>query len=637
MSTFNTFGFSEPILKAVAEMGFETPTPIQAQAFEILLKEDTDFLGLAQTGTGKTAAFGMPMLEKIDKKSKKVQAVILSPTRELCQQIANQLEAFSKYDKSVKVVSVFGGASVQGQLNQLKDNPQIIVGTPGRFIDFLKRGKIKLDHLKVIILDEADEMLNMGFKEDMDEILSYSDGEKMTWLFSATMPKEIRRIIKNYMTEPKEVQVISEQQTNKNITHAYSLVRRDDKLDAIMRIVDTHPEMYGLVFCNTRMDTVEISKGLSKAGYRADLLNGDLSQGQRDAVMNRFKSGQLNLLVATDVAARGIDVNDLTHVIHHRLPDQLENYTHRSGRTARAGKKGISLSLISGKDKSRVSNLERTLKVTMDHFPIPVYSDVAKIRRQHWLEQLIKLDEDSIEFDEETQAKIEKAIKGITKINLVKKMMSKELAGLSKNKSTEDLNAPAGRERGERGERDRGRGRDRDRGRGRDRDRGRDRKDRDRGGRGESRDRGRGRDDRREERGDRGERSRSRDDKRESRDRNETRDRGTSRDRSSRSDRGDRGSKDFSKKAVENNMSMFRVDVGENALTNKGHLLRLLCEKTGLSKRNFGDIMLNREDSVVSVEHKYSHQFHFNFKGTKVDGKKVNVEVVNTGKKKNKK
>ena len=589
MSTFTTYGFSEPILKAVTEMGFESATPIQDQTFNILLEEDTDFLGLAQTGTGKTAAFGLPMLEKIDPKLSKVQAVILSPTRELCQQIAVQLESFSKYKKGIKVVSVFGGASVQGQISQLKSKPQIIVGTPGRFIDFLKRGKIKLDDLEVIILDEADEMLNMGFKEDMDEILSFVSGDKMTWLFSATMPAEIRRIIKDYMTDPKEVQVISEQKTNKNITHSFSLVRREDKLDAIMRIVDTHPDMYGLVFCNTRMDTVEISKGLTKAGYRADLLNGDLSQAQRDSVMNRFKSGQLNLLVATDVAARGIDVNDLTHVIHHRLPDQLENYTHRSGRTARAGKKGVSLALISGKDKSRVSNLERFLKIEMVHYPIPMYSEVATIRRKHWLNQLLELDENSIELDNDTQEAIEKAIKGITKINLGKKMMSRDLGSLGKNKSTEDLNASMERSRGER-RRDRGRGdsrRDRERGRSRDRKGGRDRDER-RGGR-------------------------------------------------ERGSRSDRSQKDFNKRAVERNMSMFKVDVGEDVLTNKGHLLRLLCEKTGLSKRNFGDIMLNRNDAMVSVEHKYSHQFHFNFKGTKIKGKKVNVEVVNAGKKKNKK
>ena len=588
MSTFTSYGFSEPIIRAVTDMGFESATPIQDQTFNILLEEDTDFLGLAQTGTGKTAAFGLPMLEKIDPSLPKVQAVILSPTRELCQQIAVQLEAFSKYKKGIKVVSVFGGASIQGQINQLKGKPQIVVGTPGRFIDFLKRGRIKLDDLEVVILDEADEMLNMGFKEDMDEILSFVNGEKLTWLFSATMPKEIRRIISDYMTDPKEVQVISEQKTNKNITHSYSLVRRDDKLDAIMRIVDTHPDMHGLVFCNTRMDTVEISKGLTKAGYRADLLNGDLSQAQRDSVMNRFKSGQLNLLVATDVAARGIDVNDLTHVIHHRLPDQLENYTHRSGRTARAGKKGISLALISGKDKSRIAHLERFLKIEMTHFPIPLHSEVANIRRQHWLGQLLELDENSIEWDDDTQEAIGKAIKGITKINLVKKMMSRDLGNLGKNKSTEDLNAPLERSRGER-RKDRGRGdsRKRDRGRGKDRERGRNREDR-RGGR-------------------------------------------------ERGGRSDRSQKDFNKRTVDKNMSMFKVDVGEDVLTNKGHLLRLLCEKTGLSKRNFGDIMLNKNDAIVSVEHKYSHQFHFNFKGTKVKGQKVNVEVVNTGKKKNKK
>lgn len=614
MSKFDSYGFSEPILKAITEMGFENATPVQQETFPILLnEEDTDFMGLAQTGTGKTAAFGLPLLEKIDPTLRKTQGVILSPTRELCQQICQQMFAFTKYLGKVDMVPVFGGASISNQIRDIKKGPQVIVGTPGRFIDLLNRKVINLDHLDYIILDEADEMLNMGFREDIDEILSFVSGDINTWLFSATMPKEIRRIVKEYMSDPKEVKIEPEQTTNKDITHMYSYIQGKHKHDALKRIIDVTPDIYGIVFCKTKRDTEEVSQRLTKDGYKADYLNGDLSQSQRDNVMARFKNGQLNLLIATDVAARGIDVNNLTHVIHYALPDQLENYTHRSGRTGRAGNKGTSISLISGRDKSRLKHLERQLDIKVEYYKIPAYSDVAAIRIQHWAEKLIGTDESKLNISEEMETWLAEKLKRVTKIDLVKKLLSGQSALVGGDYEIEDLNATGqGRDGGrDRGGRDRG-GRDRrDRG-------GRDRRDRDRGGR-DRRDRG-GRDRRdRDFRGgdrrrdDRGRDRRDRDDRREERgrDRGERSERSYSRDRSS------------SRSAV--GMTTFTIDIGSTVLSNKGHLIRLLCDESGLNKSCFGDLDIKKKETKVLVRDAFADEFKANFKGTRVQGQKVKV------------
>lgn len=610
MSNFSSFGFSEPIIKAVTDMGFEKPTPIQAQSYPQLLGQETDFLGLAQTGTGKTAAFGLPMLELIDPTSPHIQAVILSPTRELSQQIAAQLLDFSAYLPDVKVVSVFGGAPIQGQIRQLKNRPQIIVGTPGRFIDFLNRGRINLDHLKVIILDEADEMLNMGFKEDMDEILSHVSGEKMTWLFSATMPKEIRRIISDYMTDPAEVQIIAEQQTNKNITHTYCKVKRADKTDALKRIVDVHSDMYAIIFCNTRADTIEVAKSLSKGGYKADFLNGDLSQAQRDAVMGRFKSKQITLLVATDVAARGIDVNDLTHVIHYRLPDHIENYTHRSGRTARAGKEGTSIALISGRDKDRVRRIERMLKISMEVYDIPRLHEVGKIRQQHWMQKVAEIDADDYEIDPETMQWIQQGLDQISKMELVRRLMKRDLGVGGRREQKDDLN-------------DAGRSRDR----------------KDRNGRRESRrDRERGERKPREKRVEKEWEKRRNSRKNDRNEERSLRDNGFKVKTKGRSYEPEAVNlPKLKRRAVQENMNLFTLDAGLEVIENKGHLLRLLCDKSGLSRSNFGDIHLDFGTCYVSVAHKYANQFKFRFNGTKVDGVKISVAPMAAGKGKKKK
>lgn len=343
LDSFDTLGLSAPILKAIGQLGFDTPTDIQSQAIPQLLQGDSDFIGLAQTGTGKTAAFGLPLLDHLDATDDSVQALILAPTRELGQQIAEQIDLFAKHLKGIKSVAVYGGANITTQISQLKRPRHVVIATPGRLIDLVKRKALKLDQIKYLVLDEADEMLNMGFKDELDTILEFTPDSKKTWLFSATMPREIRRMVKQYMESPFEVSVDPKTTVNANIEHKYAIVKQSDKTEAMGRFLELEPDLYGVVFCRTRRDTQALAEDLLKMGFRADALHGEMSQPQRDRVMNRFKNRDLQVLVATDVAARGIDVNDLTHVFHHSLPSEQAYYTHRSGRTARAGKKGISL------------------------------------------------------------------------------------------------------------------------------------------------------------------------------------------------------------------------------------------------------------------------------------------------------
>lgn len=362
MHTFNELGLAEPIVKSVAEMGFETPTPIQSKVIPQLLAEITDLVALSQTGTGKTAAFGLPLMSILDFQSRQTQALILCPTRELCIQITRDLQTFAKYIPEARVVAIYGGAGIQGQIQELQKGAHIVVGTPGRMTDMIGRRKIKLSTVQYVVLDEADEMLNMGFKEDLDTILNETPEDKNTWLFSATMPDEVLRISRNYMEDPLEVTVGSKNSGNENIEHVYYPVRNHDKYAGLRRIADYHPDIYAIVFCRTKIETQQIADRLVKDGYSADALHGDLSQAQRDHVMKRFRNHMIKLLVATDVAARGIDINDVTHVINFNLPDELENYTHRSGRTARAGKKGISVALAGPQDMGKIRTIERIIK-----------------------------------------------------------------------------------------------------------------------------------------------------------------------------------------------------------------------------------------------------------------------------------
>jgi len=359
MNSFEGLGINAEIVKALTELGFVEPTPIQKQAIPVLISKDTDLVALAQTGTGKTAAFGIPLIQGINTGSRNAQALILCPTRELCLQITKDLQAFSKFTKGLRVVAIYGGASIINQIREVKEGAQIIVGTPGRMVDMIDRKAISLKGVSKVVLDEADEMLSMGFQDDLKTILSDTPEEKSTWLFSATMSKEVASIAKKYMESPLEVTVGNKNQGAENIEHIYYMVHERDKYPALKRIADFYPDIFAIVFCRTKIETQKVADLLIKDGYNADALHGDLSQAQRDFVMKRYRSRSLQMLVATDVAARGIDVNDITHVINYNIPDELESYTHRSGRTARAGKSGFSIILTNYREIGKIKALER--------------------------------------------------------------------------------------------------------------------------------------------------------------------------------------------------------------------------------------------------------------------------------------
>jgi len=361
MSLFEAFGLRNEILRAIADLGFEEPTPIQAETIPYLLNPNADMIGLAQTGTGKTAGFGLPILQQVNLKQKNIQALVLCPTRELCMQITRDIQSYAKYVPEFKIVAVYGGASIQPQIQALNRGVQMVVATPGRAIDLLNRHILKVQDVKWLVLDEADEMLSMGFQDDLDTILAETPAEKQTLLFSATMPAEIREIAGKYMHEPVMISVGKKNAGAEHVQHEYYVVHAKDRYSALKRIVDLYPLIYGIIFCRTRAETQEVADKLMGEGYNADVLHGDLSQAQRDFVMNRFRMKHLQLLVATDVAARGLDVNDLTHVINYNLPDELEVYMHRSGRTGRAGKTGTSISILHTREPQKIPQLEKLL------------------------------------------------------------------------------------------------------------------------------------------------------------------------------------------------------------------------------------------------------------------------------------
>jgi len=368
---FTEMGLSPDTLKSVQALGFETATPIQEKAIPILLEGERDFVGLASTGTGKTAAFGLPLLERIDPDQAVPQGIILCPTRELCLQIADDLKKFSRHRANLKVVAVYGGSPIMSQIRELKRGAQIIAATPGRLLDLIERRAAKLEQVSMVVLDEADEMLNMGFKEELDAILGRMPEERVTWLFSATMAKGVARIAQNYQTDPVEVSVGGRNEAAANIEHLCFMVHEKDRYQALKRILDFLPEIYGLVFCRTRAETQQVAEKLMQDGYSAESLHGDLSQTQRDAVMRKFRQKTITILVATDVAARGIDVDDITHVIQYKLSDEVQAYTHRSGRTARAGKSGVSITLINMHERRRIVELERRNKIKISLEKIP--------------------------------------------------------------------------------------------------------------------------------------------------------------------------------------------------------------------------------------------------------------------------
>lgn len=425
MKTFEELGLSQKIVQAITELGFENPMPVQEEVIPYLLGNNNDVIALAQTGTGKTAAYGLPVIQKADATSNKTQALILSPTRELCLQIAGDLKDFSKYIEGLKILPVYGGSSIESQIRMLKQGVQIIVATPGRLIDLMKRGVASLDLVRNVVLDEADEMLNMGFSESIDEILAGVPEDHNTLLFSATMSKEIERIARKYLRDPKEIVVGSRNEGAEKVNHIYYMVHAKDKFNALKRIVDYFPNIYGIIFCRTRIETQEVADKLIQNGYSAEALHGDLSQQQRDLTMQKFRQHQTQLLVATDVAARGLDVTDLTHVINYGLPDDIESYVHRSGRTGRAGKAGTSIAIIHTREKGKIRAIEKEIQKQFVVGTIPTAKEICTKQLYKVMDQIEKVqvnDEEIAPFLPDIFRKLD----WLDKEDLIKRVVSLE-------------------------------------------------------------------------------------------------------------------------------------------------------------------------------------------------------------------
>lgn len=400
MNLFSESGLSPEIIKAVSELGYESPTEIQKQTIPFILSDIRDLIALAQTGTGKTAAFSLPILDMIDDTSRKIQLLVLAPTRELALQIAKDIKNYTKYLPNVKTVAVYGGSSITDQIRNLRDKPQIIVGTPGRVIDLINRKALDFSNIHWLVLDEADEMLSMGFKDDLETILKETPETKQTLLFSATMNKEVERISKNYLTNPHRISIGAINAVKKNITHEYYVVNYRQKKEALKRLIDANPNQYSIIFCRTRMETQDVADFLMQNGYAADALHGDLSQAQRDTVMKKFRLKNIDILVATDVAARGLDVNSLTHVIHYSLPDDPEVFVHRSGRTGRAGRDGVSMALIKPEETRKLNQIKAQTKIEIKEQQIPKGDEIIKAQVAGVFEQLFTEHEDFFDFDD---------------------------------------------------------------------------------------------------------------------------------------------------------------------------------------------------------------------------------------------
>lgn len=441
MITFSSLSLREELTRAVADLGFENPTPIQQKVIPHLLSQPTDIIGLAQTGTGKTAAFGLPLLHHTDVAQKHVQALVLSPTRELCMQIQEEFKKYGKHMRGLKTTAVYGGVPISGQLREVRANPQIIVATPGRLIDLLERKALSLEQVQYLVLDEADEMLNMGFREDIEFILKSSPAREFTWLFSATMNNDVRNIAKRYMTGWKEFSVGAANVTNENIDHQYYVTNHHNRFETLRRLLDFTPGIYGIIFTRTKQDCQDTSEKLMRMGYHVSPLHGDMDQKMRSKVMERFKSKALQAIVATDVAARGIDVNDITHVINYELPDDPEVYTHRSGRTGRAGKSGICMSIVSPKEISNIRQIERIVKARFHRSDIPDGAEVVRKRLFHYLEK-IETAKPKGDFAAVYQASIHERFEEMDKDELIRRLIWLQLKEtIDAYQDAEDLNA----------------------------------------------------------------------------------------------------------------------------------------------------------------------------------------------------
>lgn len=571
---FEQLGLKPTIQQALDKMGFIEPTPIQEKAIPFLLDQNKDLVANAQTGTGKTAAFGLPILEQIDNDSLEIQALILSPTRELALQIAKDMEKFAAFIPKLKVIPVYGGASIETQISALKRGGQIVVGTPGRMLDLIKRKRLKVDQIKFLVLDEADEMLSMGFKEELDEILANTPQEKQTMLFSATMPKGIANLARNYMGDYHEITVGTKNSGAKNVEHVFYQVAARDKYSALKRLADIHSDIYGIVFCRTRMETKEVADKLMADGYNADALHGDLSQDQRDKVMGRFRKKNLQILVATDVAARGLDVDKLTHVINYNLPDDNEVYIHRSGRTGRAGEKGISISLIHSRERGKLRDMERKIGKDFERKLIPGGAEICNVRLFNLIEKVEQIEVNSDQIGQFLPA-IYKKLEDLTREELIQHFVSYEFNTVLKYyENAPDLNI-ASSDKGDRSSRGR-EGRDRDRGRG----------DRDRGGR--DSDRGRG-------------------------------------DR----DRNDRNTDGYQKSKRTKNIDMarFHINLGSQDKLNPGRLMGIINESPKLNGVEIGDIEILKKFSFFEVDKAKSKEILDLFNDKDFQGVDMKVEL----------
>ncbi|HEY5368686.1 MAG TPA: DEAD/DEAH box helicase [Hanamia sp.] len=447
MNEFEGLGLNEHLVRAVSDLGFEAPTPIQLKAIPILLSGTTDFVGLAQTGTGKTAAFGLPLLQLVEADHKYPQALIVCPTRELCLQICTDLQHYKKYTKNIIAEPVYGGASIVMQIRALKKGVHIVVATPGRLIDMIERKAIDLEKVKYVVLDEADEMLNMGFRDDIDFVLKNTINRQSIWLFSATMPSEVRAIAKNFMKSPQEVTVGKKNTANENIAHQYFITPANSRYETLKRLVDLNPGMYAIIFTRTKMDAQEVSERLSKEGYEVEAIHGDLTQQQRDKVMQRFRNKSIQILIATDVAARGIDIDGITHVINYELPDDMEVYTHRSGRTARAGKSGICISICQSRESYKIRQLEKMVNATFSRLDIPSGKDVCRKQFFHFMEKLINADISNSDYETYT-SDLTKRFEDISKEEVLKRVAALEFDHFLKYyKNADDLNVKIDRDR----------------------------------------------------------------------------------------------------------------------------------------------------------------------------------------------
>lgn len=567
-TTFSDFGLLPPLLEAIAAMGYEEPTPIQAEAIPFLMSTQQDLIALAQTGTGKTAAFSLPCLHKLNTDAMDTQVLILSPTRELALQTAKEIKKFSKKLTALKSVALYGGADYGSQSRALSKGCQVVVGTPGRTLDFIRQGRLDLSMVSMVVLDEADEMLKMGFKDDLEAILDETPDEKQVLLFSATMPKGIEKIAKRTMVEPHRIAVAGRNQANRNVTHKYCVIHPADRFSALRRWVDMLPNMEGIIFCRTRAETMEIYAGLSKEGYAVDVLNGDLKQEARDRVMRRFHRKELKILVATDVAARGLDVDDLSHVLNYTLPDDLEVYIHRSGRTGRAGKEGVSVSLVTPKEEYRIRQIEKMSGIEVQKTPIPTTDDVVTSQLNNAITSLQEATLPEGQFEAQV-AQLSTVMQAMDPIELATKVLSLMSGSLLAQYQKEiDLNSRA-QELLERKKRKR---RDRD-----GRDKGRDA--RDRGGR---------------ERGGRG--------------------------------KDDRKRKKFSPKP--GNYTTCQVNLGRKHKLNPNRLMGLVNERIKGKKPDFGEIRIESTSTTFDVEAKSVPAVIASLTGASFEGRSVKARTV---------